>query len=226
MGRGAQAPIRHQHIPCLQARMDLLHLGQVVRHERRGHDFQEQAGASMGQPQQPRDGNATPRSVPRRLPERLLQSWGIRHRTARAVDDIGTDGHDDRDRAGGILGRPNRWGSPSHDDVHGEPDQSRLWGPSRPMVRLARLAVVENQQSEREMPTPRPPAITFRRPFLSMSDQPAPWHAHCGSLRQRYPCWRDSRWLGGMTIVGCLTLVLMSVLVEARAWYPPQRWVG
>lgn len=45
---------------------------------------------------------------------------------------------------------------------------------SRPVVGLARLAVVESQQSERKMPTPRPPAIAFPRPLLIMCDRPAP----------------------------------------------------
>jgi hypothetical protein len=38
---GTQAPIGDQHIPCLQTRMDRLHLGQVVSHEGRDHQLQE-----------------------------------------------------------------------------------------------------------------------------------------------------------------------------------------
>src|SRR5882724_4793028 len=45
---------------------------------------------------------------------------------------------------------------------------------SRPVVGLARLIVVESRQSEREMPTLRPPAIAVPRPLLIISDRPAP----------------------------------------------------
>jgi hypothetical protein len=44
---GTQAPIGHQHIPCLQARMDRLHVGQVVGQEGCDDQLEEHTSAGM-----------------------------------------------------------------------------------------------------------------------------------------------------------------------------------
>ena len=51
MGIGTQAPISHQYIPFLQARMDRLHPGQIVGEEGRDDQLQEHTRARMEQPQ-------------------------------------------------------------------------------------------------------------------------------------------------------------------------------
>ena len=89
MGIRTQAPIRHQHIPCLQARMDRLHLSQVMREEGRDDQLQEHPRARMEEPQQPGDGNAAPGALHCRLAERVLSRRGIRHRAARPIDQTG-----------------------------------------------------------------------------------------------------------------------------------------
>ena len=50
MGRGAEAPIGHQHLPLVYARMHHLHVSQVVGEEGRHHELQEHPGAGMNQP--------------------------------------------------------------------------------------------------------------------------------------------------------------------------------
>ncbi len=51
MRRGTQAPIGHQHIPFLHARMDCLHPGQIVGEKGYNHQLQEYTG-----PQESGDG--------------------------------------------------------------------------------------------------------------------------------------------------------------------------
>jgi hypothetical protein len=84
---GTQAPIGHQHVPGLQARMDRRHVGQVVGEEGCDDQLQEHPGARMEEPQKVRHGKATPRPLLGRLAERVLEGWGIGHRAARAVDE-------------------------------------------------------------------------------------------------------------------------------------------
>jgi hypothetical protein len=47
MSIGTQPPVGHQYIPCLQARMDCLHPGQIVGQEGRDDQLQEHTGARM-----------------------------------------------------------------------------------------------------------------------------------------------------------------------------------
>ena len=47
MRLGTQSPIGHQHIPCLQARMDRLHVGQVVGQEGCDDQLEEHTSAGM-----------------------------------------------------------------------------------------------------------------------------------------------------------------------------------
>jgi hypothetical protein len=77
MGRGTQTPLRHEHAPGMSARMDRFHVGQIVREEGRDHELQEESGARMEEPQEPRPGKAAPRLLHRGLPERLLEGRGI-----------------------------------------------------------------------------------------------------------------------------------------------------
>ena len=72
MGIRTQAPIRYQHIPCLHARMDGLHLSQVMSEEGCDDQLQEHTGARMEEPQQPGDGKAAPGALHCRLAERVL----------------------------------------------------------------------------------------------------------------------------------------------------------
>jgi hypothetical protein len=69
---GTQAPIGHQHIPGLQARMNRLHVGQVVGQEGCDDQLEEHPGARMEQPQEVRHGKAAPRPLHVWLAERLL----------------------------------------------------------------------------------------------------------------------------------------------------------
>jgi hypothetical protein len=69
--------------------MDRPHPGQIVGQEGRDDQLQEHTGARMEQPQEPGDGKAAPRSLLRRLPERLLQGRSVRHRAPRAIDQKG-----------------------------------------------------------------------------------------------------------------------------------------
>jgi hypothetical protein len=66
-----------------------LHLGQIVGEEGRDDQLQEHTSAGMEQPQEPSDGKTAPRPLLRRLPERLLQGWSVRHRAPRAIDPKG-----------------------------------------------------------------------------------------------------------------------------------------
>jgi hypothetical protein len=52
--------------------MDRLHVGEIVSEEGRDHELQEQAGARMKEPQQPRHEKAAPRPLRRRLAEPVL----------------------------------------------------------------------------------------------------------------------------------------------------------
>ena len=72
MGIGTQAPIGRAHITGLSARMERVHLRELVGEEGRDHPFQEQAGAGTEQPLQSRHGNAAPRPRLRWLAEGLL----------------------------------------------------------------------------------------------------------------------------------------------------------
>ena len=89
MGIRTQAPIRHQHIPCVQARMDCLHLSQVMREEGCDDQLQEHPGARLEAPQQPGDGNAEPGARHGRLAARVLERRGIRQGAARPSDHKG-----------------------------------------------------------------------------------------------------------------------------------------
>jgi hypothetical protein len=89
MGVGTQPPIRHEHVPWLQAGVHLLHLGQSVSQEGRDHQFQEEARARMEQPQKPSDGKAAPRPLHVRLAECVLEGRRIGHRASRAIDEEG-----------------------------------------------------------------------------------------------------------------------------------------
>jgi hypothetical protein len=66
-GRGTQAPVGHKHVPWVEARVDRLHVGEIVGEEGRDHQLEEHTGAGMEQPQQPGDRKATPRPLLRRL---------------------------------------------------------------------------------------------------------------------------------------------------------------
>jgi len=96
MGIRTQASIPHQHIPCLQAWMDLSHQGQIMGEEGCGHQRQEESGARVEQPQQPYHGKAAPRPLHVRLAARVPEGRGIRHRAARAIDEEGAMPIDDR----------------------------------------------------------------------------------------------------------------------------------
>jgi hypothetical protein len=50
MGIGTQAPIGHEYIPWVQARMDRWHPGQIVGEEGRDHQLQEHTGARWNSP--------------------------------------------------------------------------------------------------------------------------------------------------------------------------------
>ena len=89
MGRGTEAPIGHEPVPFLSARMHGLHLGQIVGEEGRDDHRQEQTSPGMAQPQEPRDGNAAPRPLRRRLAERFLSGRSIGHGASRAIDQKG-----------------------------------------------------------------------------------------------------------------------------------------
>lgn len=60
---GAQAPIGHQHIPCVQARMHRLHVGQVVGEEGCDDQLEEHSGAGMEQAQEVCHGKTAPRPL-------------------------------------------------------------------------------------------------------------------------------------------------------------------
>jgi hypothetical protein len=72
MGVRTQPPIGPQHISCLSARRDRLHVSQVVGEERRDDQLEKHPAAGMEQPQEPGDGKATPRPWLRRLAKRRL----------------------------------------------------------------------------------------------------------------------------------------------------------
>jgi len=105
MGRGTEAPIGHAHVPFVSARMHGLHLGQIVGEEGRDDQLQEPTSAGMEPPQEPIDGNAAPRPLLRRLPERLLQGWSVRHRAPRAIDHKGAMALPPPFVPGGVLHR-------------------------------------------------------------------------------------------------------------------------
>jgi hypothetical protein len=69
---GTQAPIGHQHIPCVQARMDRLYVGQVMGQQGCDDQLEEHPGARMEEPQEVRQGNAAPQPLLGRLAECLL----------------------------------------------------------------------------------------------------------------------------------------------------------
>jgi hypothetical protein len=89
MSRGTPSPIGHQDIPCVHARMDRLHPGEIVGQEGRDHQLQEHPGARMEQPQEPGDGQAASRPRLRRLAERVLSGRRIGHGASRALDQQG-----------------------------------------------------------------------------------------------------------------------------------------
>jgi hypothetical protein len=72
LGRRTEAPIGHQYVSLLSARMHRLHVSQVVGEERRDDARQEYTSARMEQLHEMRHGNATPRSRLRRLAESRL----------------------------------------------------------------------------------------------------------------------------------------------------------
>jgi hypothetical protein len=72
MGIRARAPIGHQPIPGVSARMDRLSPGQVMGEEGRDDELQEHPGARLEQPQEPGHGEAAPGPLPYRRAERLL----------------------------------------------------------------------------------------------------------------------------------------------------------
>ena len=86
MGRGTQAPLCHQYITWLSARMDRLHPGQIMGQEGRNDQLQEHTGASLEQSQAPGDGAAAPRPRLRRWAEGGLQGRSIGHGASRAID--------------------------------------------------------------------------------------------------------------------------------------------
>jgi hypothetical protein len=71
-GVGTQPPIRHEHVPWVSGRMDRLPPSAIVSDEGRDHPRQEHPGAGMEQPEEPRDGNAAPRPLYRRLTKCVL----------------------------------------------------------------------------------------------------------------------------------------------------------
>lgn len=89
MGIRTQAALGHQSSPLVSARMDRLHLRQVVREERRDAPRQEHTSAGMAQPQQSRHGPATPRPLLRRLADGGLPGRRIGPGAARAIDHKG-----------------------------------------------------------------------------------------------------------------------------------------
>jgi hypothetical protein len=89
MGIRTEAPIGHQHIPFVYARMHRLYLSQVVGEERRDYQLEEHIAAGMEQPQEPGDRKAAPRPLLRRLAKRLLSGRSIGHGASRAIDQTG-----------------------------------------------------------------------------------------------------------------------------------------
>jgi hypothetical protein len=89
MGVRTQAPSGHEHVPWGSAWMHRLYPGEIVGEEGRDDELQEEPGAGMKEPQQPRHGNAAPRLLHRRLAERLLEGRRIGHGAPRAVDEKG-----------------------------------------------------------------------------------------------------------------------------------------
>jgi hypothetical protein len=89
MGIRTEAPIGHQHIPFVSARMHRLYLSQVVGEERRDYQLEEHTAAGMEQPQEPGDRKAAPRPLLRRLAKRLLSDRSIGHGASRAIDQKG-----------------------------------------------------------------------------------------------------------------------------------------
>jgi hypothetical protein len=87
MGVGTQAPLGHEDIPWLEARMDRLHPGQSVSEAGRDHELQEHTGARMEPPQPSRHGNAAPRPRLCWRAERFLSGRGLGHGTSRAIDE-------------------------------------------------------------------------------------------------------------------------------------------
>jgi hypothetical protein len=87
MGVGTQAPIGHEHVPWVSARMDRLPPGEIVGEEGRDHQLQEHTGARMEQPQEPGDRKAAPRPLLCWLAERVLSGRGSGHGTSRAIDE-------------------------------------------------------------------------------------------------------------------------------------------
>jgi hypothetical protein len=87
MGIGTPAPIDHEHLTRWSERMDGLHLGEIMGEEGRDHELQEESGAGMEQPQQPRHGKAAPRPLLCRLAQCFLSSRGIGHGASRAIDE-------------------------------------------------------------------------------------------------------------------------------------------
>ena len=92
VGIGTQTPIRPEHVPWMSARVDRLPVGQIVREQGRDHKLEEESGAGMEEPQEPRHGNAAPRPLHVRLAEGILSRRGTRawsslsHRQGRCDD--------------------------------------------------------------------------------------------------------------------------------------------
>jgi hypothetical protein len=86
-GRGTQAPVGHEHIVWLSARMDRLHPGKIMGQEGRNDQLQKHTGARMEQSQEPGDGEAAPRPLLRRLAECVLEGRGVGHGASRAIDE-------------------------------------------------------------------------------------------------------------------------------------------
>ena len=77
--------VPHQHIAGLQFRMQLSHLCQVVRSQRRGQHLHEQSASRIEHGQEMRDRKAAAGALHPRLAEVLAQRFGIGHRAAAAV---------------------------------------------------------------------------------------------------------------------------------------------
>jgi hypothetical protein len=73
---GTQPPIRHEHVSGLSARIDRLHVREIVGEERSHHQLQEHPSAGMEQPQETGHREAAPRSLRRRLAEGGLEGRG------------------------------------------------------------------------------------------------------------------------------------------------------
>ena len=80
MGKRAERPIPHEHVPRVQRRMECSHLGHVVRVPGGREHLQQEARAGMKEGEHVGHREPTPRSLPTGLAKVLLQFRRIWHR--------------------------------------------------------------------------------------------------------------------------------------------------